>query len=449
MKALAFVGVSRTETGSDTRPVDNEPRGGLESGTRQATRLPAIVVALLWLGAAAVTAAIAAGRYRYVMAHATPLDLSIFLRAARAVAAGHSPYSVASPSKGYVYTPVLAIVLVPFSHLSLSSLLRWWTASSLAAVAAATTWVSGIVLPGWRGWRRPLLVTLGANAAFFIAPVTRDLVMGQSDLFILALLCAAAALHHRKATAAGSALVGLGGVLKVWPVLGIVGTLGHGSKQRLRTVLPAAVVYVAGLATSLAFGGVSGVARMLKRVLDASSQPSISYSVWGIPKLWYSTRGGASVLENSPALRVATTMLLAGLVAWLLWLILKKIDSSSDLGSWNCLACVILLLPASHVYYTVYLLPLLWLWVGRVLASRWRDPIALSAAGALVLWLVVLLKAWPTDGTATPWTSSLLISMTFLANLWATAASVLGEWLSQRHRTLSGVGDTHPVSRLL
>ncbi len=402
--------------------------------------LAGYIVTALRLGAAVVTAIVAYTRYHSVIAHADPIDLSIFLRAARFVAAGRSPYLVASPSKGYVYTPLLAIALAPFSHLSLDVVFRLWTVASLGAVALAGACITATTTARLRDWRPPVFFAVAVNTAYFLAPVTRDLELGQADLFIVALLCVAAWLRHHRHAGSGSGVVGLAGALKLWPVLAVVGSLGHGARHRLRAAAPAVAVVVAGLASSVAFGRLSGAGQMIGRVLGAGSQRSFSYSVWGIPRLWYSATGTAQALASSPELQIVTTVLLAGLVGWLLWVSLKR-TTTSELVTWNVLGCAILLLPASHEYYAVYLVPIVWLWAARAFRAGRENPTALLVAGLLAVWWVVNLKLWPTDGTATPWTSSLPVSIPFLANVAACTASVVGEWRLQAHRPPSPVTD--------
>ena len=227
--------------------------------------------------------------------------------------------------------------------------------------------------------------------------------------------------------------MGVAGLMKVWPVLGLVYLFGRGVKDRKRTLIPLIGVSLLAPLSALAFGGVSSLTSMVRHVFDARSQSLISYSVWGIPKLWYSLNAHGDYLDNSVALQVAVTALLAAFVVWLLYLTLRKLQPGSSLAFWNCFGCVILLLPVSHVYYTVYFLPLLWHWASRAIRSGFREPVTLIVVGVLVIWWLTLLRVWPTDGSS-PWSSSLDISVVFLVNLMACSASVLGAWVLERRR---------------
>ena len=394
---------------------------------------PDFMTVVLWALVLAGTAGVACVRYDFVMTHAHPVDLSIFVRAARYVADGRSPYLVSTPSPGYVYTPILAILLAPLSHLSSLTVLRVWTVVSLASIAVGAGCITKIESEGLRSWQRPLIFALCAVSAYVLWPVTVGLVFGQADLLVLALLCVAALARRRGMARGHGVLVGVAGLMKVWPVLGLVCLFGRGVKDRKRTLVPLAGVSLLAPLSALAFGGVSGLTSMVRRVFDARSQHLISYSVWGIPKLWYSLNAHGDFLDNSVVLQVAVTALLAAFVAWLLYLTLRRLPPGSPLAFWNCFGCVILLLPVSHIYYTVYFLPLLWHWASRAVRSGFREPVTLVVLGVLLIWWLTLLRAWPSDG-ASPWSSSLDISVVFLVNLMACSASVLGAWALQRRR---------------
>ena len=386
---------------------------------------------MLWFLVLAGSAVAAWVRYDFVMAHAHPVDFSIFVRAARYAADGRSPYLVTTPSPGYVYTPLLAILLAPLSHLSSLTVLRVWTIASLASVGLAAGFMTRVESEGLRSWQRPLIFGLCANSALALWPVTLGLVLGQADLLVLSLLCVAVLAKRRDNARAHGALLGMAGLMKVWPVLGLVCLFGRRVKDRKRTLVPLAAVSLLAPLSALALGGVSGLTSMVRQVFDARSQRLISYSVWGIPKLWYSQNVHADYLDNSVALQVAVTALLAGFVVWLLYLTLRRLSPGSSLAFWNCFGCVILLLPVSHAYYTVYFLPLLWHWASRAIRSGFREPVTLLVAFVLVIWWLALLRAWPGDGSS-PWSSSLDISVVFLVNLLACNASVIGAWVLQR-----------------
>jgi hypothetical protein len=388
---------------------------------------------VLWVLVLAGTAVVAYVQYRFVMVHAHATDLSIFIRAARYAAEGRSPYLVRTPEPGYVYTPVLAILLAPLSHLSWPTVLRVWTVISLASVAIGAGCITSIEDKTLLSWQRPVFFGLCVNSAYLLWPVTLALVLGQADLLVLALLCIAALARWRGMARGDGALLGVAGFIKVWPVLGLVSFFGRGVKGRKRTLVSLVGVSMLGPLSALALGGMSGLMDMLRRIFDARSQSLISYSVWGIPKLWYSVNSSANYLDNSVGLRVAATALLALFVAWLLYLNLRKIQPGSPLAFWNCFGCVILLLPVSHVYYTVYFLPLLWHWTSRAIRSGLREPVALIVLGALMIWWETLLRAWPADGSG-PWISSLDVSVVFLVNLVACSASTLGAWVLERRR---------------
>lgn len=436
MTASAFV---------DASPAADAPFGGRvaapepscrESGERRERW----VAVALWVLALAGTVVAAYARYRMVLQHANPVDLSIFVRAARLVSQGRNPYLVRSPARGYVYTPILAIVLAPLSHLAPITVLRAWTAFSLACATAAAACVATV--EGWqlRSWQRPVLFALCVGSAFSLWPVTTGLVLGQADLVTLAVLCAAVLARKKGRHGRCGTLVGVAGLIKVWPVLALASLLRRGATGRKKALVPLAGVSLVGPLLALVLGGGSGLGDMLRNIVEARSQRLISYSVWGMPKLWYSDSGLANSLDDSIVLQITVTLLLAAFVGWLLVSTLRRVSADSPLELWHCLGCVVLLLPVSHAYYTVYFLPLLWHWSARALRSAWRDPATLGVLGVLavlVSWWLILVKVWPSDGPRSPWTSSLDIGVVFLANLLACTASIVGARYLERRLELS------------
>src|SRR5271166_4903549 len=97
--------------GGRSRPVDSAALDTSPVATTIARILNCpLVVGLLWVTVLAVAVLLAYHRYRE--ARVFPGDFGIFFRAGQAVAAGRSPYRVS----GFVYPPLLAVVLAPFSH---------------------------------------------------------------------------------------------------------------------------------------------------------------------------------------------------------------------------------------------------------------------------------------------------------------------------------------------
>lgn len=397
---------------------------------------PRALTVVLWLAALAGTALIAKLVHQLILSRSRPVDLEIYLRAAQEVAGGHSPYLVVSPSKGYVYTPLLAMLLTPFSHVSLHTMVLYWAAGGLAAVAVAGCCVTLFEWHGLQPWQRPVLFTACVATGFLFWPMTIELQVGQIDVFVLALFSVAGLAGAYRWRGRSTSLAAVAASVKLWPVLALATALGRRPDGRWRRIAVAAGVGAASLALSAVFGGLTGLERAVGHITSAGSQHQISYSVWGMPKLWFS-EAGVVPIANSVGLRVAATVGLAVFVVGLAVLALRRADSRSPLVFWHALACLILLLPVSHLYYSIYLLPLLWHWMGRALRVWTREPITLVVAGVLVAWWLVMLKTWPSDGTVIPWTLSVEVSVAFVANLAAYSASIAGSWMLERRAETS------------
>lgn len=423
----------------------HEPESGLiHSGVREPGS-PAVLTALLWVAAVAGTVTLAYYAYRLVLAGSRPVDLEIYLKAAREVAGGHSPYLVVSPSKGYVYTPLFAILLAPLNHISLQSFVRAWAIGGLGAVALAGLCTTMSESPRLEPWQRPVLFGACACSGILLWPMAIELDIGQIDVFVLVLFSIAALAAQLGPGRRGVAIAAIAASIKLWPILAVVGVLSRSTSRRRRMVILSLGIGAAALATSLAFGGVVGLERAVDQVVRARSQHLISYSVWGIPKLWYSNAGVTPVVD-SPFLQLATTALFAFFVGWLAFLVLRRLDRRSPLAFWHLLGCVVLLLPASHLYYAIYLLPLLWHWTARAMRMGCREPVTLVVMAMLTVWWLALLRPWPTDGTAIPWTSSLQVSVVFLVNVLACSASIVGSWLLERRAAPGPVSSPLPAS---
>jgi Zn-dependent protease len=187
-----------------------------------------------------------------------------------------------------------------------------------------------------------------------------------------------------------------------------------------------------GLVITIAFGpilafavsGKTGFTDWIKITFDARSQNLVSESVWGAPKLLFTRSGLAHPLLVSAPMRDVATLLLAAWVIAVLTLTLRWGDSSV-LCFWNVVACVVLLLPISHFDYTLYLLPILWIWWARWLATFRVKSYLSVISGLLTLWWLVLSHTYWDQGLST--TSSLHYVVPFVADLLAVTISIFGD----------------------
>ena len=356
-----------------------------------------------------------------------------FLHASRQIAAGHSPYNLLSNGEngvGYVYSPFLAVLLLPFTHLATIDVWEGWNLVSLGCVILAIGVVVATEVPADQAWVRPVLFGFAAVTGMQTAIMVNELYNGQTDTITLALLSFAAAMLTRRRWATSGALVGVAGLIKTWPATIAVTFLTKHVKPEHRWRALVAWVVTIAVAPLLAviLGGISELRDWLRITFDARSQHLVSFSVSGAPKILFSHNGFARPLVDSSGLQAVATIVLA---AWVIGLLVLTLRRCTDItiGFWQVTVCVVLLVPASHEFYCLYTLPLLWIWGARALEARsFRSVEALVVTMLLVCW-VVMYHDWNPYKTGLPaWHYVIL----FFANLAAVTISVLGERLRDR-----------------
>lgn len=374
------------------------------------------VVGLLWVIVLAVAAFLAFQRYRD--ATVFPADFGIFFRAGQAVAAGHSPYSVS----GFVYPPFLAVVLAPFSHVGVLEVFRGWLVLSLACVGLAIVCVLWVEVRPCPRWLTPLLFGFFAVTAFHFWPLVIELPDGQSDTLVLAVLSLAYVAISRGRSVTSAVLVALAALIKGWPVLIGVVFLQSRLTRRVQSLVAFAVVLLVAPILAVVVDGAPGPRAMISAIAVARSQPRLaSYSVWGIPRLTFATTRIGHPLVLSPLLTVISTVVLLGWVVGILVLGLRHAECDRGLTFWNVVFCVVLLLPISHLTYTMLALPVLWIWSVRATRSRqWVTVETVVFAVLLVWWLTVSQSALGLD------TDQASATIVFFADLVACTTSIVG-----------------------
>jgi hypothetical protein len=415
-----------------------EPVGGasLDFGTirrpRSISRPERIVTWAFWVIALVGASALAYRRYHGLesIVPTSPAgiggDFWEFLDRARQIAAGHPLYDFSALSQGYayIYTPLVAVALLPFSHASTAHVWHAWTAISIFALVL----FGGIVVLSQTStitsWRRPVLFGFTAITVLEFVPAKTELSNGQTDAFALVFLATAVLASERGRSATSGALIGVSGLIKTWPAAAALSFLRRGYVRRDRAFVAWVLTILLGPLLAAAVNGASGLYDFFRVTFDARSQNLPSYSVGGIPRLLFSHSGLAHPVFVSLPVQYMATLAFAGWVIALIVLTLRWSDSPV-VGFWNIVACVVLLLPVSHSFYTLYLLPLLWLWASRALASPIPRRVAPIVAGILGLWWLGVFHEDYAYGSA----SSLWFSVLFLANLAAVTISVLGDHL--------------------
>jgi hypothetical protein len=142
----------------------------------------------------------------------------------------------------------------------------------------------------------------------------------------------------------------------------------------------------------------------------------------------FSRTGFARPLFVSSGVRLAVT---AMLLAWVVGLLVTALRTPGDpsLCMWNVMLCEVLLLPVSHLWYTLYALPLLWIWGSRALerAPKW-DYREIAVLAVLLVWWIVQYKRRTNQdlGPDPTMLSSARYCLVFGANLIACTFSVIG-----------------------
>lgn len=356
-------------------------------------------------------------------------DFWAFLHAARQIARGHSPYDFALVRQGYgyVYTPLVALLLVPFRNASTEHFWHVWTALSIAAFVLFGALATVDEATRLRDWRRPVFFGFVVLSALDFKPTLVEVSNGNADAFVSALFAASVLLSKRGRATSSGVLLGVSALIKTWPGGAALAVLRRGYVGRRRALIGFIVTIAFAPILAIAVNGKSGLIDWIKITFDARTQKWVSESVWGAPKLLFSRSGLAHPLLTSVPLRDVATLLLAAWVIAVLILNLYWGDSPS-LSFWNVVACVVLLLPVSHFHYTLYLLPILWIWCARWLTT-FRSKSYLSViAGLLILWWLVLFHTNWHVGSST--TASPRSVVPFVANLLAVTISVLGDhWM--------------------
>jgi hypothetical protein len=388
----------------------------------------------LWFVALGAAAYLAYHRYNELAgviptgANGAGGDFWLFLHGARQIASGHSLYGSAGVPKnsyGYVYSPLVALVLLPFSHAATVHVWHVWTALSIAALILFAGLVTLAEVPGPFSWRRPLLFGFSVVTVLEFVVTKVELSQGQTDAFVLVVLAVAVLMLERRV--ALGVLIGIGGLIKTWPAAAALVVFRHGVGGRLRVLVGLVPTLLVALVLAGAIGGTSGLEVFLRETFDSRSQNLISHSVWGTPLLLFSdSRLAHPVLVSTPLRDIVTVVLLIWVVTLLV--ISLRWNASPVLCFWNVVACVVLLVPVSHSYYTLYLLPILWIWAGRWLAAPRSGGTVLVVAGLLMLWWLVLFHInWSPIANGSPTESSLRVSVIFFANLAAVTVSVVGD----------------------
>lgn len=392
----------------------------------------AALSAAAWAAAGAVAALLALDAWVTWGAGSDNVDLEMFfLPAGRAIMAGQSPYAV----EGYYYSPVVAVLASPLSQVPWAG-----TAWSLGLVGLALLTCLAAVHAIGRGAPSPTRAALFAVAVvtmFSSWPFRGELILGQTDLLVMAALSLAALSASRGRHAVAGAAVAMAAAVKTWPAALLVWLLRRPRAGRAGAWLGVAVVVAGVCALALALGGPSVLTQMLTAPLRGTDQPLVAYSAWGAGKLLFTETGLVTPLTVSAPLRVATT---AALLAWTLSLlaVVVRRPGPPAIALANVAFCIVLALPVAHYTYLLYPLPALWYWASRACQPRPRWG-TWAAVAALVAWWLLALRRMP-EGYPDVVTTLPSFLITLGATLGAATLSVVAA-----ARDHSPTGAPHPA----
>lgn len=413
---------------STARVVEEPGKAGANRARRLLIRNQRWIARALWIVSAVVAMAVCWQRYLAAVAHIGYDFSTYFLPAGHLVREGSSPYL----QDGYVYSviPAALVALVAGTE----NPVAWWAVINVGAGLVTIGLIIAALWEDLRTWQRPLVFGGTAVALMYNKTTTLMLFLGQTELLVM-MGIALAALAARRGWAATSGLgIAWAGLIKTWPMATGLWLLRRDAPHRLRSILAAAsAVAVTLLVTMVAFG-TSAVTGWIGNVMGQTSQPRlIHYSVLHLGSRLFTDQAGPLVpLAHSPVLAVAVDVAAtASVVALLLWCLLHPGDDALCL--WHVTALVVLLLPVSHSFYLLYLIPLPVIWTARALAGPHRRRSVPVVAGWAAWWLLIARAQWDGDMNTRMSTSAYIVIMA--ATLAMITWSVIAESVRVRRQS--------------
>jgi Glycosyltransferase family 87 len=225
----------------------------------------------LVVGALLVVVAKAAARWHHddalwaLAGWTGPFDLKVFLEAGDAVLAGRSPYpdpgTLVPPSSYYVYPPLLALVIIPLSVISVSVAASIFTVLGIAAVAGA------LYALDVRDWRCYVLA--------FAYPYTRE-ALGYGAIGTFLALLAALAWRYRDDPRATGVASGLAIALKLF-LAPLLLWLAFTRRVRAAAISAAAAVVLALVSWAvIGFAGLVDYPTLVRELSDLEAEQSYS-----------------------------------------------------------------------------------------------------------------------------------------------------------------------------
>jgi hypothetical protein len=386
-------------------------------------------------------------------------DFRDFLNGTRTVAAGGNPYHrlllqqndnrsghVALPSSGYIYPPLLALLLAPFvrSGLSDHALAALW----LLLDAGALVWMGrelNLALRGRRGRRDWTWTLIFANLCLLPSIMMYDLFLGQSDILLAALATGAFGRWARGARG-GPLLLAAAIAIKPTFALLLLVWLWKRDWKALLTCVGAAVLLVFGPFLLTGWQSLlDWLAFLTQFNAFSGSADFFNQAPTGLLIRLFAPNGFITPLVNAPWL-VTPLHYAVALGALALWLLAVPARRQSDtaLAMAECLLAFFLLVLVSpiaeFIHYCILtpaLVGLAWLaWTRRMNqgGARW------GVWGAYLLFCVPSLqdivyprRLFPFPGQSAPFFGALVVTARMGAFLWVALLGLLAGAHLLRH----------------
>lgn len=319
-------------------------------------------------------------------------DFSVYLGAARSVAAGGSPYAHFDPGtvvmSGFIYPPFAAVLVSPLAAFGDRAAVSLWLLLELFCTIVAAVILARTALP--KAWPR---VELGVLAALTFAPATYNYWHGQINPLIFLLLVLAYHAYVRDRDIVCGVCIGVAAGIKLAPIVLVLLLLRrHLWRGAATALVTGALTVVVGFVVV----GASASHTFLTSVLPALNRATgwiYNQSLGGL----VSRLGGQSVLQVQPtsvAVTVVSGVAALAVLALATWTVRRGRRTSGERGAEFGLGVTAMMLAGSISWFPhfTYLLIPLFAGVGLVATRGWRTErrLAIALAATLIVFGVVV-----------------------------------------------------------
>lgn len=375
----------------------------------------------------------------------TGMDFAAFYHAGERMSAGQPLYqphlNPALHGSMYVYSPLLALLIRPLSHLPFHAAITVWFFVNAAFQILAVLLYGAAARLTWRD--APSLAVL-LLVSFRFWDTTMNFGLGQSNCIMLGLIGAMLWADSRKKWGLMAAVIAFAALFKIW-LIGIV--LFLLLRRRWKEAFLSVGLFLAALGSLFAVVGWSELPDFLRCLMQASAFGkihSVMNSVIGFADLHLHSNPLVTPLVDSRIVYIGFIALCAAGLAWgfiLLWHTLRDPSPLEIRLSFGLtLTSILLMLPSYENGYLVYCFPLLWtlLAVPGGADKRPAGVSRLMLVGGILIYLVSS-RAWPVYAPFAPsyqhGLRSLIVSMGFYstAALWGIGFYCLNKMRSLKN----------------